>query len=124
MQVQAHVKNKIYNNITVSVPLYPYDKVRLMDAVDNSLTYYKGDNLVFDVTVNDIYGNKINVPEASLTFSASLLWLKTSVEDKEEEWAKIEENILSKTPKEDVAGTAKFHNLTFNQIYHEGIMSF
>ena len=51
------MKNKIYNNITVSVPLYPYDKVRLMDAVDNSLTYYKGDNLVFDVTVNDIYGN-------------------------------------------------------------------
>lgn len=64
------MKNKIYNNITVSVPLYPYDKVRLMDAVDNSLTYYKGDNLVFDVTVNDIYGNKINA-EDGLAFSAS-----------------------------------------------------
>jgi hypothetical protein len=41
-----------------------------MDAVDNSLTYYKGDNLVFDVTVNDIYGNKINA-EDGLAFSAS-----------------------------------------------------
>lgn len=92
LNVKAHVKNKIYNNITVSVPLYPYDKVRLMDAVDNSLTYYKGDNLVFDVTVNDIFGNKIVVPEVNLTFSASFSY---------------------------ESGTMKF-----DQIYHEGIMSF
>ena len=97
MEVKAHVKNKIYNNMTVSVPLYPYDKVRLMDAVDNSLTYYKGDNLVFDVTVNDIYGNKINVTEKDLTFSASFSY---------------------------AYNTQRSGTMEFNQIYHEGIMSF
>ena len=68
-----------------------------MDAVDNSLTYYKGDNLVFDVTVNDIYGNKINVPEKDLTFSASFTYSDS---------------------------TEKSATMQFDHAYHEGIMSF
>jgi len=101
LNVKAHIKDKIYNNITVSVPLYPYDKIRLMNKVDNSLTYYKGDNLVFDVTVNDIYGNKINVPENELTFSASFTYSYTKVFNLE-----------------------KFETMKFIMIYHEGVMSF
>jgi hypothetical protein len=68
------LSNNIYQNVKIKVPLYPYDKERLMDPLDNSLTYYTRDNLVFDATLNDIYGNKINVDVSNLKFDAKFVF--------------------------------------------------
>jgi hypothetical protein len=42
------------------VPLFPSNEERLLDPVDKSLTYFIGENLVFDLILNDIYENKLN----------------------------------------------------------------
>jgi hypothetical protein len=41
-----------------------------LDPVDASLTYFIGENLVFDLILNDIYGNRVNEEVSPDKFSA------------------------------------------------------
>jgi len=52
------------------VPLFPSNEERLLDPVDNSLTYFIGENLVFDLILNDIYENKLNKEVSPVGFTA------------------------------------------------------
>ena len=52
------------------VPVYPSEFDRERDPVDGSLTYYTGENLVFDVILMDRFGNRLKTEVDLNVFSA------------------------------------------------------
>jgi hypothetical protein len=46
-------------SIQIEIPLYPAKANRGIDPVDGTLTFYKGENLAFDMILKDIYGNTV-----------------------------------------------------------------
>jgi hypothetical protein len=71
-QCQLDVTPKAeFDSVKVQIPLYPSESPRVQNYIDGSLTYYKGENLVFDLLLNDIYGNIITSTVDESVFSAS-----------------------------------------------------
>jgi hypothetical protein len=61
---------EIFQSIKVVVPVYPSSYDRQRDSVDGSLTYFTGENLVFDVILLDRYGSQLETEVDLSEFSA------------------------------------------------------
>jgi hypothetical protein len=58
----------------VQVPIKPSDQPRYQDPIDDSLIFYKGENLVIDLVLSDIYGNKISQDVSLENFQALFIY--------------------------------------------------
>ena len=61
---------EIFQSIKVVVPIHPSSYDRQRDSVDGSLTYFTGENLVFDVILLDRYGSQLETEVDLSEFSA------------------------------------------------------
>lgn len=60
-QCQLLIRPKdLFESVKIRVPLYPSDADRVQDPIDGSLMFFLNENLVIDLVLSDIYGNKID----------------------------------------------------------------
>ena len=72
------------------MPLFPSNEERLLDPVDDSLTYFIGENLVFDLVLNDIYGNKVKEEVSPDKFSAKFKYGPSASKKEDLDFEKIQ----------------------------------
>lgn len=85
-------------SIKIEIPLFPAKTNRDIDPVDGSLSYYKGENLAFDMILKDIYGNTVTKKNITL----------------DEQIATFSYNSTA----------SNMRTMTFQKVQHNGIVSF